>query len=183
MKYLLYFLLLTATHLSAVDASAKHTRPTTTLASADDPYLQVMAEKWENSCQYTRELIEAMPADLMEYRMSEEVRTFKEQIVNICNNIQWLTTTYLNGKEVEGAKPETKEELLSYFDRVAKYSQEALENFDPNQLEDEAKDFFAGKKSKRQIVNLLQDHHTHHRGQAIMYLRMNKVKPPRYRGW
>ena len=44
-------------------------------------------------------------------------------------------------------------------------------------------DFFAGPMSKRQILTLLNDHYTHHRGQIIVYLRMNDIKPPRYRGW
>ena len=44
-------------------------------------------------------------------------------------------------------------------------------------------DFFAGPKSKLQILNLLQDHLSHHRGQLIVYLNLNNIKPPSYIGW
>ena len=44
-------------------------------------------------------------------------------------------------------------------------------------------DFFAGSKSKIQILNLLQDHVTHHRGQLIVYLNLMNIIPPKYVGW
>jgi len=30
---------------------------------------------------------------------------------------------------------------------------------------------------------LLNDHQTHHRGQLVVYLRLNGIKPPAYIGW
>ncbi|MGK0251702.1 MAG: putative damage-inducible protein DinB, partial [Gammaproteobacteria bacterium] len=44
-------------------------------------------------------------------------------------------------------------------------------------------EFFAGPKSRMQILNLLQDHVTHHRGQLIVYLNLNSIEPPQYSGW
>ena len=44
-------------------------------------------------------------------------------------------------------------------------------------------DFFAGPKNKLQILNLLQDHVTHHRGQLVVYLNLNEIIPPKYVGW
>jgi len=48
---------------------------------------------------------------------------------------------------------------------------------------DEKVDFFAGEKNKLQILNLLQDHVTHHRGQLAVYLNLKGIKPPAYTGW
>jgi uncharacterized damage-inducible protein DinB len=44
-------------------------------------------------------------------------------------------------------------------------------------------DFFAGPKTKLQILNIIQDHVTHHRGQLIVYLNLKGIKPPEYVGW
>lgn len=44
-------------------------------------------------------------------------------------------------------------------------------------------DFFAGQKSKLQILNLMQDHVTHHRAQILIYLNLNQIQPPKYVGW
>ena len=48
---------------------------------------------------------------------------------------------------------------------------------------DEEVQFFAGPMSKRQILVLMNDHLTHHRGQMIVYVRLKGVKPPAYKGW
>ena len=53
----------------------------------------------------------------------------------------------------------------------------------PEEELNEPVDFFAGAKSKLQILNLLQDHVTHHRGQLIVYLNLNEIYPPKYSGW
>ncbi|WP_374662973.1 DinB family protein [Parasegetibacter sp. NRK P23] len=37
--------------------------------------------------------------------------------------------------------------------------------------------------SKLQIINLLSDHQTHHRGQLLVYLRLCGLTPPKYVGW
>lgn len=41
----------------------------------------------------------------------------------------------------------------------------------------------AGRMSKLQFINLLNDHQTHHRGQMMVYLRLNGIQPPEYMGW
>jgi uncharacterized damage-inducible protein DinB len=37
--------------------------------------------------------------------------------------------------------------------------------------------------NKLQIINLINDHQTHHRAQLLVYLRLKGVKPPEYVGW
>ena len=59
---------------------------------------------------------------------------------------------------------------------------EIIKNTPDKELK-ETLDFFAGPKSKLQILSLLQDHVTHHRGQLIVYLNLNEIEPPRYSGW
>ena len=58
----------------------------------------------------------------------------------------------------------------------------AIAQLPASALEEEVK-FFAGPMNKRQIVALLHDHMTHHRGQLMVYLRLKGIKPPQYRGW
>ena len=59
---------------------------------------------------------------------------------------------------------------------------EAVKNLPEATLNDQV-DFLAGPKSKRQILTLMNDHMTHHRGQLLVYLRLREIAPPRYRGW
>ena len=50
-------------------------------------------------------------------------------------------------------------------------------------LEEEVDFFTTQVRNKGQILTLLNDHHTHHRGELLVYLRLQNIKPPRYQGW
>lgn len=144
-------------------------------------------EKWKNSKEYLLKIAEQMPEDKFEFKPTEREMSFKEQLFHIRANILWLGTTYFSAetidkKELKENLPETKTEMIALltgaFDQVYAY----IENMNQDDLGKEV-DFFAGRKSKLQILNLLQDHVTHHRGQLIVYLNLNDVTPPQYVGW
>ncbi|ARV11785.1 DinB family protein [Gilvibacter sp. SZ-19] len=166
MKYLLIALVLIGTNF----AMAQQTTPKT-----------AFLEKWENAKNYTLELAEAMPEDAFGFKPSERQMSFKEQLIHIKANMDWLSTTYFKGTEpkaVTDTKANIIKSLEASFDGVAA----AVAATDPETFA-ETVDFFAGPKSKLQILNLLQDHLTHHRGQLIVYLNLKQVAPPRYVGW
>jgi uncharacterized damage-inducible protein DinB len=101
------------------------------------------------------------------------------------SNANWLSSDYLGGKKLEQNLRNadyTKSEVIAILQEGFANVAAALENLKPEQLEEPVK-FFAGPMNKRQIMTLLNDHHTHHRGQIIVYLRLKGVKPPRYVGW
>ena len=54
-----------------------------------------------------------------------------------------------------------------------------IKQFDTTQLDDKL-DYFGLNRTKRQIFLLLADHVTHHRGQMLVYMRLNGLVPPRY---
>ena len=54
-----------------------------------------------------------------------------------------------------------------------------IKQFDTTQFDDEL-DYFGLNRTKRQIFLLLADHITHHRGQMLVYMRLNGLVPPRY---
>lgn len=142
-------------------------------------------EKWENSKNYLLEIAALMPEGQYDFKPTERQRSFREQLLHIKGNMDWLSTTYFTSSEykkggdsVPTSKSETIESLRAAFDttasRIEATSEENLK---------ETINFFAGEKSKLQILNLLQDHVTHHRGQLVVYLNLVDVKPPRYVGW
>lgn len=142
-------------------------------------------EKWENSKNYLLGIAEVMPADQYNFKPTERQMSFKEQLLHIKSNMDWLSTTYFSSEEYDRTKkylPATKEEtillLASSFDKVTERILNTSEEDFLTTVE-----FFAGEKSKLQILNLLQDHVTHHRGQLIVYLNLKKIEPPSYVGW
>lgn len=143
-------------------------------------------EKWENSKNYLVEIAKAMPEEFYDFKPTEREMSFKEQLIHIQGNMEWLSTSYFSleenkqGAEAEAsnAKNEIIEALKASFNNVLI----SVENTNEDVLTDTV-DFFAGQKSKLQILNLLQDHVTHHRGQMIVYLNLKNIEPPKYVGW
>lgn len=150
--------------------------------TAQNNVLTAFLLKWENSKNYLVELAEAMPEDLYNYKPTERQMSFQEQLIHIKGNMDWLSSTYFKGEKLEKTAAKSKEEIINQltasFDNVA----EIIKNVPLEELSTEV-EFFAGPKSKLQILNLLQDHVTHHRGQLIVYLNLNTIEPPKYRGW
>jgi uncharacterized damage-inducible protein DinB len=111
--------------------------------------------------------------------------SFKEQLVHIKGNMEWLSTTYFSSSEMDkGEKtlPETKAETIELLKKAFAAAAEKVNSASNEDLKTTV-EFFAGPKSKLQILNLLQDHLTHHRGQLVVYLNLNEVEPPRFSGW
>ena len=153
------------------------------LFAQDDP-VSAFLEKWDNSRDYLIAIAESMPAEQYDYRPTERQMTFGEQLLHIRENMLWLSHDYIAGKELEGveqkdlSKEETVQLLSSSFDTVSNI----VSNMTHENLAEKV-DFFAGIKTRLQILNLIQDHVTHHRGQLIVYLNLQGIKPPDYVGW
>lgn len=145
---------------------------------------------------YTIALAEAMPADKYTFRAVDSVRSFGEQLAHIGQSSQFLLDLFVNGNPMptqeqfeEAAKMEKKigadkeaciKLLNDSFDALANAykgmsNEEKAETFkvpfDPN-----SPDF-----PKTRAFDFIRDHMIHHRGQALVALRMQGIKAPQYR--
>lgn len=153
--------------------------------NAQNNTISIFLLKWENSKNYLLEIAEAMPEEKYDFKPTEREMGFGAQLLHIRENMVWLSESYLAGSDFvksENINPTGKKEIINElriaFDMVSEIVKKVS-------LDDLSTDvpFYAGPKSKLQILNLLQDHVTHHRGQLIVYLNLNDVKPPKYIGW
>lgn len=154
-------------------------------AFSQNETIDAFLEKWQNSKTYLIDIAKAMPEDKYEYKPTEREMTFGEQLIHIKGNIDWLSTSYFLDETFEKTKEErtyAKDELISIIEKSFDNVTEIMKNINPESL-NERVDFFAGAKTKLQILNLLQDHVSHHRGQLIVYLNLNEIVPPKYVGW
>lgn len=154
-------------------------------AIAQQAFIDEFQQKWNNARDYTVEAIELMPEADLDFKPTDGQRSFKEQVIHSCQNMMWLSTSYLGGAkgEVDLKKEITsKAALLETVKRCFELSGATVAKLAPTQLEEKVS-FFAGPMSKRQIMVLMNDHSTHHRAQMLVYLRLKGLKPPKYRGW
>ena len=169
MRYLVSFLFLTTSFLQAQDMA----------------YLTDFQSKWKNAMEYTLEIAEMMPEEHYDFKPTPEIRSFREQLHHVMQNITWLSSSYLGDQPFEKDLKKmdlSKTEIIDLLKEVSAFSQQTVQNLEPHDLRMKVQ-FFAGPMRLNQILTLLNDHMTHHRGQMILYLRLKGIQPPRYRGW
>ncbi len=163
---------------------------TSSLSAQESSFVLDFSERWQNVRQYTLEVAEMMPAKGYDYQPSEEEMSFGAQVKHLSSNIVYLSFAYLSPSDSIQAKAiltktreaNNKEDILTNLQISFDFMDDLLKNYDSANLDSEV-DFFAGKMSQRRIFFLITDHLAHHRGQLIVYLRLNNLKPPRYTGW
>ncbi|MGY8914866.1 MAG: DinB family protein [Flavobacteriales bacterium] len=151
--------------------------------NGQDQTIPTFLEKWQNSKTYLLEVAQAMPLEKYDYKPTSREMTFMEQLKHIQQNMEWLGSTYFNKSDsLKAEANDKKSQAILELSNAFTFISEAIKDTSPNDLKTKV-DFFAGEKTKLQILNLLQDHVTHHRGQLIVYLNLNNIEPPRYTGW
>ncbi len=141
--------------------------------------------KWNNGKQFTIDVLNKMPDSGMDYKTDPEAMSFKEQIHHIASTIVGVSKGYLMGAEPNfsiNVKTASKEELADYVAKCYDYGAATMKALTAEQA-GEILDVFGNRASRRQVMALLMDHSTHHRGSAIAYLRANGVKPPSFVGF
>lgn len=143
-------------------------------------------EVWQRATAYTLEVAAAMPVDKYGYKPTEESMLFHAQLTHLAQNLSFLSGKITGNRPdfFKGKDPETlsKEEVCRILVEAFEYVGRLIEATDEQTLREEIE--FAGvKMPKENIFYLMRDHVTHHRAQAILYLRMHGVEAPAYRGW
>lgn len=141
--------------------------------------------KWENSKNYTLAVLDKMPDSGMDYTTDTAAMSFKDQMFHIGSAITGISKGYLMGEAPDftlDMKTATKKELADYIVKSYDYGTKAMKKLTSQQAEEKL-DVFGNSVSRRQVMALLMDHSTHHRGTAIAYLRLNGVEPPAFVGF
>jgi len=151
----------------------------------DSLFMAAAIAKQKHAKAYTIEVARQMPAEKYGFKPSPEEMSFDEQILHTMRLMQSLCKTFLNGAANPVKIPDSaldKAATIRLLDNVYDYTISTLQNFNPAELPDTVS-FFVKPTNKLQIINLLNDHQTHHRAQLVVYLRVNGLKPPDYVGW
>lgn len=157
------------------------------LFAQQDNFITDYLERLENSRKYLILVAETMPEDKYNFKASPESLTFAENLMHIGYAIDWHSQSLLGGRESRDWKTDSvfkvanksKEEMIATINKTFDETIKLIEQFNTTQLDDKL-DYFGLNRTKRQIFLLLADHITHHRGQMLVYMRLNRLVPPRY---
>ncbi len=140
--------------------------------------------KWENGKKFTIEVVDKMPDELLNYKPHDSAMSFTEQVTHLSSAIVGISQGYLNGRNPGfpvSVKPASKAELKAFVEQCFDYGKETFSNLTELELAEKV-DIFGMNGSRRQVISLIDDHVTHHRGAAVSYIRANGIEPPRFRG-
>lgn len=141
--------------------------------------------KWENSKQFTIDVLNKMPDSGMDYKTDPEAMSFKEQIHHIASSIEGISKGFLKGKDsgiTFDLNTASKADLAQYVAQCYDYGTATMKALSAAEM-GEVQEVFGTNASRRQVMALLMDHSTHHRGAAIAYLRAVGVTPPAFVGF
>ncbi|GAB5419311.1 MAG: DinB family protein [Crocinitomicaceae bacterium] len=162
-------------------ANTMETSSDTTEMDSLDWIIDELIVKWTNNKSYTMDIIEAMPESDYNFTPADDMMSFQEQAVHITTTLHWQMEK-LGLNEIPEFNGETKDEIMTSYETLFDYIIAELESMKGAQLSDSVEVFY-GNSTKRRLLNLMDNHVAHHRGQLIVYLRLKGIKPARYKGW
>lgn len=148
--------------------------------------LAEFATKWDHGKQFTIDVLNAMPDSGMDYKTDPEAMSFKEQIHHIGSAIVGISQGLLKGSDASELKIDvataSKAELAEYVAKAYEYGKSAVVGLSEADRA-EVINAFGNDLTRRQVIAMMDDHSTHHRGAAIAYLRAEGVTPPAFVGF
>ncbi|MFT6065926.1 MAG: putative damage-inducible protein DinB [Polaribacter sp.] len=159
----------------------------TSLFAQEYSFIKDYLERLQNSQKYLMLVAETMPKNKYDFKASSESLTFAENLMHIGYAIDWHSQSLLGGRKSRDWKTDTifkvanksKKEMIATVNKTFDEAIKLIKQFDTTKFNDEL-DYFGLNRTKRQIFLLLADHITHHRGQMLVYMRINGFVPPRY---
>lgn len=151
---------------------------------AADPIATLVAD-WTRARDYTKEYLDAMPEDGMNFKPTPDIRSFAEQMIHLAGgNFGFISTATGIANPYQG-KDVTKMEELKTKAGLTKFVMEsydfvinAAKGVDLKKAGEAVKLFGRFETTRGGAWNKAFEHQTHHRGQTTIYLRLKGVKPP-----
>jgi uncharacterized damage-inducible protein DinB len=124
----------------------------------------------ETSRNYTLAVAQAMPGSGYNFKPVETVWNFGELLEHIAYGIRWWEANFVRSVKTDWAPP------------VAKTNKDAIIQNLTSAYDELERTLTEGSLSRDAVkgFHATLDHVTHHRGQAVIYLRGKGVTPPEY---
>jgi uncharacterized damage-inducible protein DinB len=143
---------------------------------------QSIAE-WQRAKLYTKQYLDAMPADGYTFKATPEIRTFAQQMLHLADASYYFASTAsgkpspLGQTSAEKTVPQTKEATTKAVMDSYDFVINSIQGIPTAQLQD-----MVGAEGRKTTKGLILakafEHQTHHRGQTTIYLRLKGVTPP-----
>lgn len=143
-----------------------------------------MVKEWERAKTYTKEYLDAMPADKYDLKPTPEMRSFAEQMLHF-TDANYAFASSATGekspigmgeseKSTDKSKENTTKLVMAGYDFVIN----SIKKMTPAMMGETVKMFGRFEMTKGTAIAKAFEHQTHHRGQSTVYIRLGGAKPP-----
>ncbi len=144
----------------------------------------VVKSVWNTSKDYLMAFANAMPDEKYTFKPTEEVFSFAEQILHLVSTNYWVFSS-IKGEQSPKAQDAFKSEGKSKSDVIAllkesfAYGEGVISGLNEKTAAEEIS-VGGNKFPKWKAILFCAEHIAHHRGQTVVYLRLNGITPPQY---
>ena len=168
--------------LAAIGGAAKSSEK----KSSTKALRQELKEAWLRSETMTMANVEQMPPEFFTFKYTDEAMTFSEQwrhcVIYTCGQLAGnigLENPYA-GVKLPVQMP--KEDVIKELKNMYSFIRQSIEEISDEILMGDG-DFAGVSIPIWRLFYVLENHIIHHRGQCVVYLRLNGVIPKGYYGW
>lgn len=145
-----------------------------------------MAKDWERAKEYTKDYLNAMPADKYSFKPNDSIRSFAQQMLHLATGTVFLMSQASNEKAPAGidfglekrATAQQKDSVMYYVTAAYDYAINSVKNSDISKWFEVKKIVNRFDETRFAMMNKAFEHQTHHRGQTTIYIRLVGIKPP-----
>lgn len=143
-----------------------------------------IVKDWERAKSYTKEYLDAMPAENFNLKPTPEMRSFAQQMLHITDGNYGFASAAtgvaspIGQGESEKSTDQSKENVTKLVMAGYDFVINSVKTLTPAQLNEATKLFGQFDMSKGKALEKCFEHQTHHRGQTTVYLRLAGATPP-----
>ena len=139
---------------------------------------------WERAKAYTKEYLDAMPEDGINYKPTPDIRSFAEQMLHLSQGNVGLSSSGTGKERIYAGKNLEKMDEFKNKAALTKVVMECydfvidgIKSMDLSKMEEMVK---RGNFENNRLtwINKAFEHQTHHRGQTTIYIRLQGIVPP-----
>jgi len=150
-----------------------------------EPAKAQLIKEWERAKAYTKEYLDAMPADKYSFKAQDSVRSFAGQMLHLASGNVFLASTgtgkdrIWTGRNLEASPSAQSKDSVTYFVMTSyDYVIDGIKSLDAYKLDEKVKNARNMEETRIVWTQKAFEHQTHHRGQATIYIRLVGIKPP-----
>src|SRR6185312_3495241 len=134
-----------------------------------------MVAEWQRAKVYTKEYLDAMPADGYGFKATPEIRSFAQQMLHLANTNYFFASlgsgesNPIGKTSLEQSVPQTKDATIKAVMDSYDFVISTLQGIAPEHAQETIK-FANNDFTRLGIFGKAFEHQTHHRGQTTIYL-------------